>query len=163
MNSTVLWCLCFWIVLTVSCWKEMDAVAGLLGIISWWLIPDTATSHSYKTCLTHEHIFRMCSDFLLFMLIWCACVWLQLIDTFSSEISELKQEMVQPARDPETEILQGWVHHSLLSSSSLALMGVLGYIICCFQCICAQLYSGIQRSETTLKNLKFKTVENKQF
>lgn len=31
----------------------------------------------------------------------------KLIDTFSSEISELKQEMVQPAREPETEILQG--------------------------------------------------------
>uniref|UniRef100_A0A8C2GS90 Ras and Rab interactor 2 n=1 Tax=Cyprinus carpio TaxID=7962 RepID=A0A8C2GS90_CYPCA len=30
-----------------------------------------------------------------------------LIDTFSTEISELKQEMVQPAREPETEILQG--------------------------------------------------------
>ncbi|KAK9964445.1 hypothetical protein ABG768_005616 [Culter alburnus] len=31
----------------------------------------------------------------------------KLIDTFSTEISELKQEMVQPAREPETEILQG--------------------------------------------------------
>ncbi|XP_056616556.1 ras and Rab interactor 2 [Triplophysa dalaica] len=31
----------------------------------------------------------------------------KLIDTFSSEISKLKQEMVQPARKPETEILQG--------------------------------------------------------
>lgn len=31
----------------------------------------------------------------------------KLIDTFSSEISELKQEMVQPDREPETEILQG--------------------------------------------------------
>ncbi|XP_042624898.1 ras and Rab interactor 2 isoform X3 [Cyprinus carpio] len=33
--------------------------------------------------------------------------WNVLIDTFSTEISELKQEMVQPAREPETEILQG--------------------------------------------------------
>ncbi|XP_026079682.1 ras and Rab interactor 2-like isoform X1 [Carassius auratus] len=31
----------------------------------------------------------------------------KLIDTFSTEISELKQEMVQPAREPETEILEG--------------------------------------------------------
>lgn len=31
----------------------------------------------------------------------------KLIDTFSSEILELKQEMVQPAREPENEILQG--------------------------------------------------------
>ncbi|XP_051508243.1 ras and Rab interactor 2-like isoform X1 [Myxocyprinus asiaticus] len=31
----------------------------------------------------------------------------KLIDTFSTEISELKQEMVQPAREPETEILRG--------------------------------------------------------
>ncbi|XP_067277140.1 ras and Rab interactor 2 isoform X2 [Pseudorasbora parva] len=33
--------------------------------------------------------------------------WNVLIDTFSTEISELKQEMVQPVREPETEILQG--------------------------------------------------------
>ncbi|RXN23421.1 ras and Rab interactor 2-like isoform X1 [Labeo rohita] len=31
----------------------------------------------------------------------------KLIDTFSTEISELKQEMVLPAKEPETEILQG--------------------------------------------------------
>ncbi|XP_072534240.1 ras and Rab interactor 2 [Salminus brasiliensis] len=31
----------------------------------------------------------------------------KLIDTFSTEISELKQEMVQTARDPDTKILQG--------------------------------------------------------
>lgn len=31
----------------------------------------------------------------------------KLIDTFSTEISELKQEMVQTARDPDTKLLQG--------------------------------------------------------
>ncbi len=118
-----------WIVLTVSCWKETDAVAGSLGIISWWLIPDT--SHSYKTSMTHQHTFRMSWDFLLFTLVLCflsVCVWLQLIDTFSTEISELKQEMVQPAREPKTEILQGWVLPSSLTySSSLALIGYITF------------------------------------
>uniref|UniRef100_A0A4W4GSK6 Ras and Rab interactor 2 n=1 Tax=Electrophorus electricus TaxID=8005 RepID=A0A4W4GSK6_ELEEL len=33
--------------------------------------------------------------------------FVSLIDTFSTEISELKQEMVQTAREPDTQILQG--------------------------------------------------------
>ncbi len=65
---------------------------------------------------------------IVFSLCVCVCVWLQLIDTFSTEISELKQEMVQPAREPETEILHRWVlPSSPSSSSSLELMGYITF------------------------------------